>query len=78
MALQRQVSGVAPHANVIMYKACVNKTASNPDGGCAESDLVAALDQAVADGVDVINYSIGGDAIDPNRTFGSSFSSPVS
>lgn len=65
VALQRQVSGVAPHANIIMYKACVNKTASNPDGGCAESDLVAALDQATADGVDVINYSIGGDAIDP-------------
>jgi subtilisin family serine protease len=65
VALQRQVSGVAPHANVIMYKACVNKDAANPDGGCPESDLVAALDQATADGVDVINYSIGGDAIDP-------------
>jgi subtilisin family serine protease len=65
VALQRQVSGVAPHANVIMYKACVDKDAANPDGGCAESDLVAALDQAIADGVDVINYSIGGDAIDP-------------
>jgi subtilisin family serine protease len=65
VALSRQVSGVAPHANLIMYKACVNKDAANPDGGCPESDLIAALDQAVADGVDVINYSIGGDAIDP-------------
>ena len=62
VSLQRPVSGVAPHANIIMYKACTLK-----DGGgtCAESDLVAALDQATADGVDVINYSIGGDAIDP-------------
>jgi len=65
VALQRQVSGMAPHANLIMYKACVNKDAANPDGGCPESDLVAALDQAIADGVDVINYSIGGDAVDP-------------
>ena len=65
VALQRQVSGVAPHANIIMYKACVENSPSNPDGGCAESDLVAALDQATADGVDVINYSIGGDPVDP-------------
>jgi len=65
VALQRPVSGVAPHANIIMYKACVDKDAANPDGGCPESDLVAALDQATADGVDVINYSIGGDAVDP-------------
>ena len=30
-----------------------------PDG-CSSVDTVAAIDQAVADGVDVINYSIGG------------------
>jgi subtilisin family serine protease len=66
VALPRAVSGVAPHANIIMYKACVNKDAANPDGGCAESALLGALDQAVADGVDVINFSIGGDAdVDP-------------
>ena len=64
VALQRNVSGVAPHANLIMYKACKAATTDNPDGGCAESDLVAAIDQAVADGVDVINYSIGGGAQD--------------
>ncbi|MHB8448806.1 MAG: S8 family serine peptidase, partial [Rudaea sp.] len=64
VALQRFVSGVAPHANIIMYKACVAKDAANPNGGCAESDLLGALDQAIADGVDVINYSIGGGAQD--------------
>lgn len=65
VSLPRFVSGVAPHANLIMYKACVAPSADNPDGNCAESDLVAAIDQAIADSVDVINYSIGGDSIDP-------------
>jgi subtilisin family serine protease len=49
------VSGVAPRARVIAYKACGEQ-------GCIESDLVAAIDQAVLDGVDVVNYSIGGGA----------------
>lgn len=55
-----QYSGVAPRANIIAYKAC-------PDGeeACLGSALVASIDQAVADGVDVINYSIGGGPRDP-------------
>ena len=64
VSLQRKVSGVAPHANFIMYKACVAKDSNNPNGGCSESALLGALDQATADGVDVINYSIGGEAQD--------------
>ncbi|MCX7032722.1 MAG: S8 family serine peptidase [Arenimonas sp.] len=51
-------SGVAPRANLIMYKAC-------PDTVCEGSALVAAINQAVADGVDVINYSISGPPVDP-------------
>ena len=43
-----------------MYKACWDT--SPTAGGCSVVDLVAAIDQAVADGVDVINYSIGSTA----------------
>jgi hypothetical protein len=53
------INGMAPHARVAMYKALW----STQDGSTASgftSDLVAAIDQAVADGVDVINYSISG------------------
>jgi subtilisin family serine protease len=65
--VSRNVSGVAPHANLIMYKACnaAPIDASQGDGTCAESWLVKAIDQAIADHVDVINYSIGGDTVDP-------------
>ncbi len=52
------ISGVAPHANIIAYDAC-------GEAGCPGSALVAAINQAVADGVDVINYSIGGGSRDP-------------
>ncbi len=46
------VSGIAPRARVVAYKGLGNL-------GGFSSDLAAAIDQAVADGVDVINYSIG-------------------
>ena len=58
------VSGIAPRARVAMYKACWNSSYTNPQGqperGCFGGDTMAAIDQAVADGVDVINYSISG------------------
>lgn len=46
------ISGIAPRAHVIAYKGC-------GDLGCFGGDLADAIDQAVADGVEVINYSIG-------------------
>ncbi len=49
-----RVSGVAPRASLIAYKACEDEEA------CRGTWLRAAIDQATADGVDVFNYSIGG------------------
>lgn len=52
------ISGVAPAAKIAVYKALWE----TPDGRAsgATSDLVAAIEQAVTDGVDVLNYSISG------------------
>lgn len=47
------ISGIAPGAHVVMYRVC-------GDTGCFQSDSVAAVDQAIADGVDVLNFSISG------------------
>ncbi len=46
------ISGVAPHANIVAYAAC-----------CSTSSLAAAIDDAILDGIDVINYAIGSTAI---------------
>lgn len=52
-------SGMAPAARIASYKACW--TAPDPaDDGCTTADTVAAIDQAVADGVDVISYAVSG------------------
>lgn len=59
-------SGMAPRARVAAYKVCWtydDPTATDGTGssnGCFNSDSVAAIDAAVADGVNVINFSISG------------------
>jgi len=51
------ISGMAPHAQIISYDVCY----PTPSGGqCAGNDSIAAVQQAIEDGVDVINYSISG------------------
>ena len=52
------MSGVAPRARIATYKVCFDD--GEGTGTCFNSDSVAAIDQAVIDGVDVINFSIGG------------------
>ncbi|CAM0905590.1 unnamed protein product [Alopecurus aequalis] len=44
--------GAVPGARLAVYKVCW-------DDGCSDVDMLAAFDDAVADGVDVISFSIG-------------------
>ena len=56
--LRRNISGVAPHANIIMYDVCIDS--------CPGSALLAAINQvvidaaALPDGIHSLNYSISG------------------
>lgn len=52
------IQGVAPKARIAVYKACwvrIGETSAT----CNTSDLANAVDAAVADGVHIINYSVG-------------------
>ncbi|TKB44213.1 S8 family serine peptidase [Thalassotalea mangrovi] len=53
------LSGVAPHANIISYQVCHG---SNDSGyrGCPWESMIGGIEDAIQDGVDVINFSIGG------------------
>ncbi len=56
------LSGVAPRARLAAYKVCnqIRGADGVVGGSCFTGDSVAAIEKAVADGVDVINYSISG------------------
>jgi subtilisin family serine protease len=56
------ISGIAPGAHVIMYRVCLEQ-------GCFGSDMIDAVEQAIVDGTDVMNVSIG--------PFGPAFSDPI-
>lgn len=54
------ISGVAPRANLVSYRVCYEGDPDDSeDDSCAGAAILEALDQAIADGVDVINYSLG-------------------
>ncbi|HSD69669.1 MAG TPA: S8 family serine peptidase, partial [Woeseiaceae bacterium] len=52
------VEGMAPRARIAVYKACWVRPGETK-ASCNTSDLALAIDAAVADGVDIINYSVG-------------------
>nr|XP_010919426.1 subtilisin-like protease SBT1.2 [Elaeis guineensis] len=45
-------AGMAPHAHLAIYQVC-------KEDGCSGSDILAGLDAAVKDGVDVLSLSLG-------------------
>ncbi|KAK0600699.1 hypothetical protein LWI29_017598 [Acer saccharum] len=45
--------GGVPSARIAAYRVCY------PDNGCGDADILAAFDDAIADGVDLITISIG-------------------
>ena len=67
LAEGERVSGIAPRALIGNYKALTIPTDANVglDGNAPE--IVAAIEAAVADGMDVINLSIGEPEVEPSR-----------
>ncbi|MDX2417766.1 MAG: S8 family serine peptidase [Xanthomonadales bacterium] len=60
------IAGVAPNANIVSYRVCFIGDATDPeDDGCQTSAIFSAIEQAITDKVDVVNYSIGTDTNDP-------------
>lgn len=54
-----KISGMAPAAKLAIYKVCWEDT--DPEtGGCYNSAILDAIDDAVSDGADVLNFSISG------------------
>ncbi|HZB49937.1 MAG TPA: S8 family serine peptidase [Mycobacteriales bacterium] len=53
-----KASGMAPNARLATYKVCWGR--DEAAAGCYTSDSVKAIEDATADGVDVINFSISG------------------
>jgi len=58
-----EITGIAPRARIAAYKALWSVEDGTTANGYT-SDMVAAIDKAVADGVDVINYSVSGSSTD--------------
>ncbi|MBW8184262.1 S8 family serine peptidase [Shewanella nanhaiensis] len=55
-----QISGVAPHANIVSYQICSPGDSGDTYSGCSSTAILKAIDDTVKDGVDIINFSISG------------------
>ena len=60
-----RISGVAPHANIVSYQVCHPSNDVSDYRGCPGEALIAGIEDAITDGVDVINFSIGGQDSNP-------------
>ncbi|MED6182760.1 hypothetical protein PIB30_031762 [Stylosanthes scabra] len=59
--------GGSPRARVAAYKVCWSP---EDEKSCHEADILSAIDQAISDGVDIINLSVGGrQAVTAEDTF---------
>lgn len=68
-----QMSGVAPCASIRTYKVCPGTT-------CPGADIIGGVNSAIADGVDVINFSISGGTSpwgDNDRNFLDAFNADI-
>ena len=62
----KSMSGVAPHANIVSYQVCLPGEKDDINfGGCLPSLTVLAVEHAIENGVDALNYSIGGGSSNP-------------
>lgn len=69
------ISGVSPRSNLIVYRGCGSTPTSSSCGPNSGSTLVASINRAIADQVNVINYSIGAPASNPWDTIGGAINS---
>ncbi|WP_317450885.1 S8 family serine peptidase [Alkalibacillus aidingensis] len=60
IAANGAIKGVAPDANLLAYRVL------GPGGSGATVDIIAAIEQAVQDGADVMNLSLGNTSNDPD------------
>ncbi|KAM1077440.1 hypothetical protein TB2_024332 [Malus domestica] len=62
---QGEARGMATKARIVVYKICWSF-------GCFDSNILAAMDQAIADDIDIISFSIGANDVilGDNRLFG--------
>ncbi len=78
------IEGVAPEADIIALRACIQSSMDRAFGECFTDSLAKALDTAIIDRVDIVNMSFGGDEdgllvrlIDRGREDGIIFVAPV-